>query len=55
MFGYNNAIFEPSVLNVSIGDTVQMIRKGYYTLDKDKKSWNKTTGLKEGGLLKKLI
>lgn len=44
----NTAIFEPSVLNCVKGEPVQMIRKGYYTLDKDGKSWNKTTGLKEG-------
>lgn len=40
------AIFEPSVSNIK--GAVQMIRKGYYILDKDGKSLNKTVSLKEG-------
>jgi len=44
----HSAIFEPSILDCKKGNAVQMIRKGYYTLDKNGKSWNKTTGLKEG-------
>lgn len=44
----NSAIFEPSVSNCKVGTPVQMVRKGYYVLDKDGKSWNKTVGLKEG-------
>jgi len=33
-------------LNVKVA--VQMMRKGYYILDKDGKSFNKTVSLKEG-------
>jgi glutaminyl-tRNA synthetase len=40
------AVFEPHVLNVK--EAVQMMRKGYYILDKDGKSFNKTVSLKEG-------
>jgi len=43
----NKAVFEPSVEDCKIGETIQMIRKGYYTLDEYSNSWNKTTGLKE--------
>jgi glutaminyl-tRNA synthetase len=42
----NKAVFEPDVLNIR--ETVQMMRKGYYILDKDGKSLNKTVSLKEG-------
>jgi glutaminyl-tRNA synthetase len=41
----NNAVFEPEVLNHKT--PVQMIRKGYYVLDKDGKSLNKIVSLKE--------
>jgi glutaminyl-tRNA synthetase len=40
------AIFEPSIGNIK--GAVQMIRKGYYILDKDSNSLNKTVSLKEG-------
>lgn len=47
----NIAIFEPSIINCSIGNTVQMIRKGYYVLDSDSTSdkfiFNRTVSLKE--------
>lgn len=47
----NSAIFEPSIINCSIGNTVQMIRKGYYVLDSDSTSdrfvFNRTVSLKE--------
>lgn len=42
----DKAIFEPSVSNIK--GAVQMIRKGYYILDKDGNSLNKTVSLKEG-------
>jgi glutaminyl-tRNA synthetase len=42
----DKAIFEPHVLNVK--EPVQMMRKGYYILDTDGKSFNKTVSLKEG-------
>jgi glutaminyl-tRNA synthetase len=42
----DKAIFEPHALNVK--EPVQMMRKGYYILDKDGKSFNKTVSLKEG-------
>jgi glutaminyl-tRNA synthetase len=42
----DKAVFEPHVLNVKV--SVQMMRKGYYILDKDGKSFNKTVSLKEG-------
>jgi len=42
----DKAVFEPHVLNVK--EAVQMMRKGYYILDKDGKSFNKTVRLKEG-------
>jgi glutaminyl-tRNA synthetase len=41
----NSAVFEPLVLNTK--NTVQMMRKGYYILDTDGKSFNKTVSLKE--------
>ena len=44
----SNAIFEPYIENCKIGIPVQMVRKGYYVLDKDGKSWNKSVSLKEG-------
>jgi len=40
------SVFEPHVLNVK--EAVQMMRKGYYILDSDGKSFNKTVSLKEG-------
>ena len=43
----HNGYFEPSVCDLKIGETVQMIRRGYYTLDTDGKSLNKTVSLKE--------
>ena len=42
------AVFEPEVKNCKIGVPVQMMRKGYYVLDLDGKSFNKTVSLKEG-------
>jgi glutaminyl-tRNA synthetase len=42
----DKAIFEPHALNVK--EPVQMMRKGYYILDTDGKSFNKTVSLKEG-------
>jgi glutaminyl-tRNA synthetase len=44
----DKAIFEPHVLNTKAA--VQMMRKGYYILDTDGKSFNKTVSLKEGWL-----
>ena len=44
----DKAVFEPEVLNCKIGNSVQMMRKGYYVLDSDGKSFNKTVSLKEG-------
>jgi len=41
----NKAVFEPHVLNVK--EAVQMMRKGYYILDKFGKAFNKTVSLKE--------
>jgi glutaminyl-tRNA synthetase len=43
-----NAIFEPEIKNLKEGIPVQMMRKGYYVLDKDKISLNRTVSLKEG-------
>ena len=40
------SVFEPHVLNVK--EAFQMMRKGYYILDSDGKSFNKTVSLKEG-------
>ncbi len=40
-------IFESEILNIGIGDTVQMIRKGYYCLDSDN-TFNRSVSLKEG-------
>ena len=46
-----DAILEPSVLNCSVGNPVQMIRRGYYVLDNDSTLnnlvFNKTVSLKE--------
>jgi glutaminyl-tRNA synthetase len=42
----NNAFFEPEILNVNVGEIVQMIRKGYYILNDDC-SLNSTVSLKE--------
>ena len=42
----DKAVFEPSVTEIK--GAVQMMRKGYYILDKDGKSLNKTVSLKEG-------
>lgn len=44
----SNAVFEPSIEYIEIGKPVQMMRKGYYVLDKDGKRFNKTVSLKEG-------
>lgn len=44
----NKAVFESNVLDCKEEEPVQMMRKGYYVLDKDGKSWNKTVSLKEG-------
>jgi len=44
----DNAIFEENVKDCKVGVPVQMMRKGYYVLDKDGKSWNRTVSLKEG-------
>lgn len=41
------AMFEPHIKNLKIGVPVQMMRKGYYCLDNDGKSLNKTVSLKE--------
>lgn len=40
--------FETSILGISTGDPVQMMRKGYYVLDIDGKSFNRSVSLKEG-------
>ena len=42
------AVFEPEVRNCKAGVPVQMMRKGYYVLDLDGKSFNRTVSLKEG-------
>jgi glutaminyl-tRNA synthetase len=42
------AIFEPAVSDCKVGVPVQMMRKGYYVLDNDGMSFNKTVSLKEG-------
>ena len=42
------AVFEPHIKSLEIGVPVQMMRKGYYCLDIDGKSFNKTVSLKEG-------
>lgn len=44
----DSAVFEPSIKNCKIGILVQMMRKGYYVLDNDGVSFNKTVSLKEG-------
>jgi len=44
----DKAIFEPDVINCKLGVPVQMMRKGYYVLDEDGKSFNRTVSLKEG-------
>jgi glutaminyl-tRNA synthetase len=44
----DRAIFEPNAIDCKIGEPVQMMRKGYYVLDIDGKSFNKTVSLKEG-------
>ena len=48
----NCAVFEPAVVGCTISKPVQMIRKGYYILDKDSTEdrliFNKTVSLKEG-------
>jgi glutaminyl-tRNA synthetase len=43
-----SAIFEPETMNLEVGVPVQMMRKGYYVLDNDGVSLNKTVSLKEG-------
>lgn len=42
------AMFEPHILTLEKGVPVQMMRKGYYCLDKDGLTFNKTVSLKEG-------
>jgi glutaminyl-tRNA synthetase len=42
------AVFEPEVRNCKVGIPVQMMRKGYYVLDLDGNSLNRTVSLKEG-------
>jgi len=42
------AMFEPHIDALERGVPVQMMRKGYYVLDKDGGSFNKTVSLKEG-------
>jgi len=42
------AMFEPNIEVLERGISVQMMRKGYYCLDKDGMSFNKTVSLKEG-------
>ena len=44
----DKAIFEPAVIDCKVGSPVQMMRKGYYVLDNDGVSLNKTVSLKEG-------
>jgi glutaminyl-tRNA synthetase len=44
----DKAIFEPGVMDCKLGVPVQMMRKGYYVLDEDGKSFNRTVSLKEG-------
>lgn len=44
----NSAIFEPAAMFCKLGVPVQMMRKGYYVLDEDGKSFNRTVSLKEG-------
>lgn len=43
-----NAMFEPHIVSLEKGVPVQMMRKGYYCLDKDGGAFNKTVSLKEG-------
>jgi len=40
--------FEPFILDLKVGECVQMMRRGYYTLDKDGISFNRSVSLKEG-------
>ena len=42
------AMFEPHIMILEPGVPVQMMRKGYYCLDKDGGAFNKTVSLKEG-------
>jgi glutaminyl-tRNA synthetase len=42
-----NAIFEEYIMNIPTGMSVQMMRKGYYCLDIDGVSLNRTVSLKE--------
>ena len=42
------AVFESEVKNINIGTPVQMMRTGYYSLDSDGISFNRTVSLKEG-------
>lgn len=41
------AMFEPHIMTLEVGVPVQMMRKGYYCLDKDGGAFNKTVSLKE--------
>ena len=55
----NCAVFEPAVVGCTISKPVQMIRKGYYILDKDSTNdrliFNKTVSLKEGYKITKSV
>lgn len=42
------AVFESEVKKINIGTPVQMMRTGYYSLDSDGISFNRTVSLKEG-------
>lgn len=44
----DKAVFEPEVKNCKSGVPVQMMRKGYYVIDLDGNSFNRTVSLKEG-------
>lgn len=48
LFINSKAVFEPEVKKCKFGYPVQMMRKGYYMIDLDGKSLNKTVSLKEG-------
>lgn len=43
----SKAVFELGIKDCKVGVPVQMMRKGYYVLDTDGKSFNKTVSLKE--------
>lgn len=48
LFINTKAVFEPEIKKCKFGYPVQMMRKGYYMIDLDGKSLNKTVSLKEG-------